>query len=40
MSSKDKNDPKGVQNVFRRTWDRAEYEEKAKERDEEVSGPA
>lgn len=32
-----KSNPAGVKNVFRRTWDRAEFEEKAKEREEAVS---
>lgn len=31
-----KDNPKGVANVFRRTWDKEEYREKAEEREDKV----
>ena len=36
MSGKQKQ-PKGVVNTFRRTWDKEDFEDKAKEREEKVS---
>jgi hypothetical protein len=36
MSSGKQKQPKGVVNTFRRTWDKEDFEDKAKEREEKV----